>query len=119
MTKIKANDIIHIAEKEFDIENDIAVLCVQDYNNIYAQGNIVFEKDKVYSVAFAKSVCCELNTYTMRCTKKKEYFKFVDKSDIEAPVPAPAPVSEPEIEKAPEKPAKAKKTAQEPAPEII
>ena len=118
MTKIKANDIIHIAEKEFDIENDIAVLCVQDYNN-NAQGNTVFKKDNVYSVDFAKSVGCVLNGYTMRCTTKKEYFKFVDKSDIEAPVPAPAPVSEPEIEKAPEKPAKAKKTAQEPAPEII
>jgi hypothetical protein len=104
---------------KFDVENDIAVLCVQDYKNIHAQGETIFKKDKIYSVAFARSVGCELNTYTMRCTLKKHYFKCIEKSDIEAPEPQSEQVEQ--SEQVSQKPAKSKKSVQvpEPSPEIV
>jgi phosphopantothenoylcysteine synthetase/decarboxylase len=51
---ININSIIHIENQAFDTEKDIAFLCVKDYQFNNNSVGYKFEKDNIYSVAFAK-----------------------------------------------------------------
>ena len=45
-----------------------------------------FEKDNIYSVAFAKSVGVVVNGFTLKCTTQKHSFQVIEKQDIETPI---------------------------------
>jgi len=82
---ININDIIHIENQAFDIEKDIAVLCIKNYQfNNNAQA-FKFEKEKIYSISFAKSVGVAINSYTLKCTMQKHCFKVIEVQDIQTP----------------------------------
>jgi hypothetical protein len=83
---IDINSIIHIENQAFDTEKDIAFLCVKDYQFNNNSVGYKFEKDNIYSVAFAKNKGVVVNGFTLKCTTQKHSFKVIEKQDIETPL---------------------------------
>ena len=83
---ININSIIHIESKVFEVEKDIAFLCVKDYQFNNNSVGYKFEKDNIYSVAFAKSKGVVVNGFTLKCTTQKHSFQVIEKQNIEIPL---------------------------------
>lgn len=83
---ININSIIHIESKVFEVEKDIAFLCVKDYQFNNNTVGYKFEKDNIYSVAFAKSKGVVVNGFTLQCTTQKHSFQVIEKQNIEIPL---------------------------------
>ena len=87
---IDINSIIHLENKAFDIEKDIALLCIKDYQR--EANSFQLKENEIYSVAFIMSVD-GLNLtkqsnifYKLKCTKAKHHFKIIEAKNIQTPI---------------------------------
>lgn len=82
---IDINSIIHLESEAFDVEKDMAFLCVKDYQFNNNAHSYKFQKDNIYSIAFAKSVGVTVSKYTLTNTTQKHCFKRIEKKNIQTP----------------------------------
>lgn len=80
---IDINSIIHLENEVFDIEKDIALLCIKNYQK--ETNSFQFKENEVYSIAFANKQGAMINNFTLKCTKQKHHFKIIEIKDIEIP----------------------------------